>query len=347
MISRWSTTKERTSFGSFVFAGGILGTVCGTGLPAVIIQNSPIGWPSVFYFFGGMGIFWFPLWMALCYNCPGKHPFISESELKYLEEGMDKKKRKKNPPWRHILKSKQFWAFAMGIFGIDWAYYNLASDLPKYMSNVVKFSMEENGFLSALPYLSMYACIFVSTWLANQVLNRQWLSKTNVRKVFAVIALLGPAIFIVGASFAECDKFMVVFMLVTGMAFMGSAFPSIMVNPLDLAPNYSGTLMAIGNGIAAIGGVFTPYIVGILTPNQTIDQWRQVFYIGLAVAIACSVYILIFASAEVQEWNESDFCRKKNKAIAAVIAAKEFEFKKNVDDLENGYFKNKFVYTIE
>lgn len=334
MISQWSTSSERTRVGSFVYAGGILGTVFGTTLPAIIIQNSAAGWPSVFYYFGAMGMLWFPLWMMLCYNCPSQHPFISESELKYLEDGMDKKKRKKNPPWRHILKSKQFWAFVLGIFGIDWAYYTLASDLPKYMSNVVKFSIEDNGYLSALPYLSMWLSIMANSWFGDQVLKRGWLSKTNMRKVFATIALLGPAIFIVAASYAECDQFMVVFLLVTGMAFMGSAFPSIMVQPLDLSPNYSGTLMAIGNGVAAVGGIATPYVVGYLTTNQTIHEYRQVFFIGLAIAIACSIYIIIFSSAEVQEWNESDFIRKKKKAVAAVIGQEQF--KKTVDQLESG-----------
>lgn len=36
---------------------------------------------------------------------------------------------------------------------------------------------------------------------------------------------------------------------------------------LDMSPNYAGTLMAITNGIGAITGVITPYLVGVMTPN--------------------------------------------------------------------------------
>lgn len=39
------------------------------------------------------------------------------------------------------------------------------------------------------------------------------------------------------------------------------------VNPLDLSPNYAGSIMAVTNGIGAITGVIAPYVVGVMTPN--------------------------------------------------------------------------------
>lgn len=74
------------------------------------------------------------------------------------------------------------------------------------------------------------------------------------------------------------------------MGFMGTFYPGMKVNPLDLSPNYAGrfhfhlffvlcvfpilnsiqftgTLMAITNGIGAITGILSPYIVGVMTPN--------------------------------------------------------------------------------
>lgn len=45
------------------------------------------------------------------------------------------------------------------------------------------------------------------------------------------------------------------------MGFMGTFYPGMKVNPLDLSPNYAGTLMAITNGIGALTGILSPYIV--------------------------------------------------------------------------------------
>jgi ACS family sodium-dependent inorganic phosphate cotransporter len=51
---------------------------------------------------------------------------------------------------------------------------------------------------------------------------------------------------------------------------MGTYFPGMKVNALDLSPNYAGTLMALVNGIGAIAGIVTPYLVGVLTPDVSI-----------------------------------------------------------------------------
>jgi ACS family sodium-dependent inorganic phosphate cotransporter len=48
---------------------------------------------------------------------------------------------------------------------------------------------------------------------------------------------------------------------------MGTFYPGMKVNALDLSPNYAGTLMAIVNGIGSITGIITPYLVGVLTTN--------------------------------------------------------------------------------
>lgn len=79
------------------------------------------------------------------------------------------------------------------------------------------------------------------------------------------------------------------------------------VNGLDLSPNYSGTLMALVNGIGAATGIVTPYIVAVLTPNQTLTQWRLVFWIVLGVFIVTNLIFVVFASGEVQYWNDPDF----------------------------------------
>lgn len=79
------------------------------------------------------------------------------------------------------------------------------------------------------------------------------------------------------------------------------------VNGLDLCPNYSGTLMGLVNGIGALTGIITPYIVGELAPQQTLTQWRTVFWIVLGVFIVTNIIFLIWASGEVQYWNDPEF----------------------------------------
>lgn len=82
-----------------------------------------------------------------------------------------------------------------------------------------------------------------------------------------LIAAIGPGAFILGASYAECSRMTTVVMFTVGMGFMGTFYSGLKVNNLDLAPNYASIIMAFTNGYGGFSGIFSPYIVGVLTPN--------------------------------------------------------------------------------
>lgn len=321
MVSKWAPPSERSKIGSLVFAGAQIGTVVANALSGVLLHYSPIGWPSVFYTFGGIGVLWFLAFSVLCYSSVDEHPFVSDKEKKYLHDNMDEHTHKDIPstPWRHILRSVQLWALVLAAVGHDWGFFTMVTDLPKYMSDVLKFDIRTNGLLTALPYLCMWCMSIGSSWVADWMINAKILSRTNVRKLFTTLASIGPACFLIAASYAGCDRTIVVVLFTIGMTLMGTFYPGMRVNSLDLSPNYSGTLMAIVNGIGAVTGIITPYIVGVLTPNQTVNEWRLVFWIIFFVFVITNMAFVLFASGEVQYWNDPEFLirereEKKNKA---------------------------------
>lgn len=65
-------------------------------------------------------------------------------------------------------------------------------------------------------------------------------------------AAIGPGCFIIGASYAGCNKTVVVALFTIGMGCMGTFYSGLKVNNLDLAPNYAGVIMAITNGVGGI-----------------------------------------------------------------------------------------------
>lgn len=60
---------------------------------------------------------------------------------------------------------------------------------------------------------------------------------------------------------------MVVLYLTLAMGFMGTFYPGMKVNPLDLSPNYAGSLMAVTNGIGGLMGFIAPQFVGFIIEN--------------------------------------------------------------------------------
>ncbi|KAJ8682771.1 hypothetical protein QAD02_018563 [Eretmocerus hayati] len=324
LLAQWTPPEERSRIGSLVFAGAQLGTVFSTMISGLILHYSESGWPTVFYVWGGIGVLWFLAWVVLCYNNPREHPFISEREAKYLHERMGAYTSDKGVgpiPWKYILTSAPVWALVAAQVGHDWGIFTMITDLPKYMSDVLKFSIKDNGYYSSLPYLCMWFCSLFTSWLADWAIVKGYMSTTNVRKLGTSIASIGPGLFIIFASYAGCDRMLVVACFTIGMTLMGTFYPGMKVNALDLSGNYSGTLMAMTNGIGAFTGMITPWIVGKLAPNQTLGEWQLVFWIVFAVFIVTNAIFVIWGSGEMQPWNDPEFVKAQQKIDRKASAA--------------------------
>jgi MFS transporter, ACS family, solute carrier family 17 (sodium-dependent inorganic phosphate cotransporter), other len=82
MLSRWIPSGERSRSLALVYSGMYVGSMLGLGLSPGIISSQ--GWPSVFYIFGSMGVFWWLFWTFRASSTPGECQDIEESELKYI-----------------------------------------------------------------------------------------------------------------------------------------------------------------------------------------------------------------------------------------------------------------------
>ncbi|KAK4874653.1 hypothetical protein RN001_014013 [Aquatica leii] len=306
MLAKWVPLSERSRIGTLVFSGAQMGNVIGNALSGIVIDSTK-SWESVFYVFGTIGILWFILWVILCYSDPQSHPFITENEKNFLEKeltGITKEKRK--IPWKHILRSYPLWALVVAQLGHDWGLFTMISDLPKYMKSVLKFNVKQSGIWASIPYMVMWIVAMLSGWLCDHLIVKGYMKITFARKFFTSIASIGPGIFILAASYAGCDRILTVTFFTIGMGFMGTFYCGIKVNPLDLSPNFAGTIMAIVNGLGALSGIITPYLAGALTEDQTLTQWRTVFWITLGVFIFTNAVYVVFASGKEQWWNSSD-----------------------------------------
>lgn len=140
---------------------------------------------------------------VICYSNPGSHPFISADERQYLESELGQLKRRKNlppTPWIAILTSIPMMALVCAQIGHDFGFYIMVSDLPKYMSEVLQFSIKDNGIYSSLPYLVMWAVSVSFGFVSDFLIVRSILSITGARKIFTGVAAVVPAVFIVSVG---------------------------------------------------------------------------------------------------------------------------------------------------
>ena len=170
-------------------------------------------------------------------------------------------------PFKAILTSVPFYALMIAQVGHNFGIFIMIIDLPKYMADVLKFSIKENGVYSALPFATMFLVGNLTGFVSDYIIHRKFISRTNARKMFTTIAAFGPGIFMLAATYSECNRMLVVAMFTIGMGFMGTFYSGLKANNLDLAPNYAATVMAFTNGAGGFTGIIVPYLVGVVTPD--------------------------------------------------------------------------------
>lgn len=134
-------------------------------------------------------------------------------------------------------------------------YFTVVTDLPKYMSDVLKYNIKENGFYSSLPYVAMWISTMIFSVISDWCINKNFIGITNSRKLYTTLAFSIPGAFLVAASFGGCNRTVAVTLFTVAMGFMGAYYSGMKVNALDLSPNFAGTLMGITNGIGALTGI--------------------------------------------------------------------------------------------
>ncbi|XP_071038024.1 putative inorganic phosphate cotransporter [Parasteatoda tepidariorum] len=303
LISKWSPKLQRSRISTVIFSGNQIGNVIAMPVSGLLCSTDLLGgWPSVFYFFGALGCFWFLLWSIFMYESPNRHPTISEEEKLFIELNKDKH-MKSEIPWKSILTSIPVWALVVAHIGYSFGFTILFTELPTYLSNILHFDIKSNGYLSALPYIAQALNAWLASIVADKLRASGRLSITAIRKLLNCIGLFGPAVCLIIITVSGCRPELILGLLCIGMACNGCIYSGYHVTHIDMCPDFAGTLYAITNCVANLFALFGPIIAGYFTANgQTIDNWSKVFYTATASYIFCGGIFAIFGSAELQPW---------------------------------------------
>lgn len=188
----------------------------------------------------------------------------------------------------------------------------------------------------------MIFSILFST-LADSMLRNNILSRTKLRKLATFVSngLQGVMLFCLALS--GCRPILAIVFMVLGMTVGGATSSGTLANSVDLSPNYASVIIGVVNTVSTPVGFISPIIVGILTNNnvsdtislrfifssdqtffhkiicwfcmschettfdmfqQTVEQWRLVFFIAFGVFFLSTCIYMLFASAKLQPWND-------------------------------------------
>ncbi|KAI5643922.1 major facilitator superfamily domain-containing protein [Phthorimaea operculella] len=306
LIAKWVPIEEKSSIGTFIYAGAQVGTALQLIVAGYISEWW--GWPAIFYSTGTLGAIWTVVYIFIGSDSPYTSRLISDNERFYIQNSLGHlgEPKKYKTPWKSIWTCIPFLALVICHCGESWGFWTLMTEMPLYMANVLDVDIKANGVMSAIPYIAMFITSFPLGYLSDLALRKNWLSLTASRKISNSIGYYGPALALIGLSYApRGDVFAVIALLTVALALNAGGFTGYMLVHIDMSPNFAGQMMGITNFFANIMSIIAPLVAGVLLKDETDPHdWRNVFFVSAAVFVFCNTVFVIFGTSKRQTWND-------------------------------------------
>ncbi|XP_014941961.1 sodium-dependent phosphate transport protein 4 isoform X2 [Acinonyx jubatus] len=244
---RWGPPRERSRLCTLALSGMMLGTFAIILLGGIISQT--LGWPFVFYIFGGIGCVYCLLWFVLVYDDPVSHPWISVTEKEYIVSSL----------------------------------------------------AQQNGFLSAFPFIISWVTGILGGQLADFLLTKNFRLVT-VRKIATFLGNFPSSVLLVALSYLTPDYITTMTLLIVSCGLTPFCQSGIYINALDIAPRHSSFLMGTSREFGYTAAILTPTVSGFLLSQDPEFGWRNVFLLLFAINLSGLIFYLVFGDAVVQDW---------------------------------------------
>ncbi|XP_052747640.1 putative inorganic phosphate cotransporter [Galleria mellonella] len=312
LLAQWVPKSERGRLASYVYTGSTLGTVIAFQVGGILAESAG-GWPSIFWATGSACLLMFVLLTVFGAATPAQHKTITEAEKSFIANSSNTAvKEKPKVPWKALLTSRYVWACIATQIGSGISFFFIFTQVPSYIHSILEVDVKSSGLLSSLPYVA--ACCFSVLFgvISDFCLNRKMISVKNSRRLFNSVSQVGAALCLISVSFTKkLSLAIILLMLATG--FQPGIHVGWMINHIDLTPNFSGTLIAVGNSLMNVFVLITPVFVSYIVTDLTNQlQWRIMFIIVGVCAIVTNGIFVALMTADVQPWNDPDYNKKTN-----------------------------------
>jgi sugar phosphate permease len=284
----WYPRQERGFVQGITHSASRLGAAIAP--PIVVLIMTTLGWQSVFYICGAVGIVWSLIWYFAYRNFPEEHALVNRAELAHIR-GVDEKGNvnpadivmKARVPWATLLRSPNMWAIMCAYFTYVYCLWIFLSWLPSYLVDFRHFTLLKVGLLASLP---LWAGVVGDTvgGLATDWLLKKSGNTRFARRVVAIVGMLGCVVFIVPAGMTE-NAYTAVYCLTAAMFFLECTIGPSWAVPMDVGGKNSGTVSGMMNMAGNIGGALSPIVFGVLVQ---FGSWQAPFLVAAGLLVVGS-----------------------------------------------------------
>ncbi|CAD0201565.1 unnamed protein product [Chrysodeixis includens] len=306
LLAKWVPLSERGRLSTYVYTGSQAGTILAFQLSGLFAGSPVLGWPVSFWVFGTLSLICFCLLGYFGVGSPHEHPSITAEEMAFIlhDGAVDVVPKKRKTPWRHILTCKAVWGLVITHAGSALAYLLILTEIPVYMNHILGVDLKRNGLYSSLPYIALFLMAIVFGNVADFLANRKLMSVVNIRRTANTIAMVLSGLFLLAFSCVH-STVLAVTLLIIALGLHAGTHVAFHINHIDLAPNFAGPIMALGNTVANLTGLLAPVIVSNIVMDDVKNhrKWQYVFIIVAVFMFITNTIYVVFAKGTVQPWN--------------------------------------------
>lgn len=307
-LSRWLPRKTATGGDEKAWGTSLLdiGVSVGTLLtiPAANVLASTVGWRGAFRAVGLSSLSFAALWQILAAEEPGRCFFISEEELKYLEENVPKPSRQQpkgnskegceDAGWLGIpvrlALHPGLWAVFIAHIAFNYGVYYLTNWSPTYYAEVLHLRPDVAKYHLMMPHLTNLVSSSVVPLLVSLVERRGFSLLASRRFFTATGFLLAGLLMLPVYQLREHSPWVSTLLFSLANASFGLTPSGFKANYLDVTERYVGVVSGYGNTLGTVASWVGPQLVAFIL--QQIASWDAVlFSVALANCLAALNYL--------------------------------------------------------
>jgi MFS transporter, ACS family, glucarate transporter len=259
VVSRWFPAERRATIAGVTLAASQLG---GAAAPLLVVPiQSAYGWRVSFYVFGALGILWATTWYVSFRDTPAEKTPLARPEP--AEVAGTAAPGAHSFPWRAALGSPSSLALLVTAFCYVYVYNFFQTWFHTFLVKGRGFS-EASLWLSAFAYV-VAACANLTGGAASDALVRK-LGLTRGRRTLGAVALAVAGLLTVAAIFSRQPTLVVALLAAVygAITFQQSVVFGVC---LDIGRNHAGTVVALMNTSAQIGGLVGSVAYGYIVEH--------------------------------------------------------------------------------
>jgi MFS family permease len=292
LAARWTIASERSRAISLYVSGVSFGTAVALLVSPIIVLR--LGWPSVFYISGMLGVIWLVAWLLKAADVPEQCAGVTAQELAMIRADRSQAPLAESIPWAAIIREKNVWAIVIAHVCNNFGGYIILLWLPSYLHKSFGVPMERLGNYSIIPWIAAFGVGNLSGWIADG-LRKRGMTMTRVRKLMQGAAFTLGAVPMLLLPLADSARLAIALVTIaTGGASLGVA--GFAANHLDIAPQYAGILMGLSNTFAQLPGIVGVALTGFIVTLT--HSFAGAFYLIAVIYMAGMACYLTMGGGE-------------------------------------------------